>query len=151
MRRLAVVSVVLVFAALGCAKNNEATSSPSPVASAAATNKPAIALQGTITNKGTKAFTTENFTLELEADNEGSQYYFKPTFIRAAGGGTATIEFKNEGSVEHNLTIPLLKVNQDLQPGKSKTLTLEMGTDSFVPFFCKYHKASGMQGAFNLH
>jgi plastocyanin len=151
MRRLAVVFIVLMFAALGCAKKSETIASPAASATARASSKPMTTLQGLVTNKGTKAFTTQNFKVELEQDNEGSEYYFKPTFIRAAAGGTATIELKNEGSVEHNLTIPLRKVNQDLEPGKSKTLTLKMGSDSFVPFYCKYHKASGMQGSFQLH
>jgi plastocyanin len=147
MRKLAVVLVAVALAAVGCANEQRQQTQATPDPSPASTGGPVTAIGGKINNRGQKNFTKENFSVELEADN----FYFEPTFIVAPGGGKAKIELKNEGDIEHNLSIPARKVDEDVEAGQSKNLTVEVGTDSFVPFYCKYHKAEGMQGSFRLH
>jgi plastocyanin len=73
-------------------------------------------------------------SVELEADN----YYFKPTDISLTAGKQTAIVVKNEGDVEHNLTVEGLGVTKDVGPGKSEKVpvTPEAGT---YPFRCQYH------------
>src|SRR5436309_3576864 len=66
------------------------------------------------TNKGTEDVSGKS-TFELEADNEGNTYYFKPTVLKGTAGQTLTITVKNEGSTLHNFSIDSQSINMDIQ------------------------------------
>ena len=51
---------------------------------------------------GTKTVSGSSF--ELEADNDGKDFYFDPTILKGKPGQKVTLEIKNEGSVKHNFT-----------------------------------------------
>lgn len=65
-------------------------------------------------------------------------FSFQPTDIALTAGQVTTIEVKNGGTVEHNLTIEGLKVDKDLEVGKTArvSVTAKAGT---YPFHCEYH------------
>jgi plastocyanin len=70
-------------------------------------------------------------------------FEFSPTTIDATPGEKFTITFKNTGSAEHNFSITSLKVNQDLEAGKTATVTFTApSTAGDVQYFCEYHKDS---------
>ena len=148
-----VVSIsVLGLLAAACAKTaspGSAGSSSPPAASSPAGGAP-IALPGTVTNKGTKDLSSMGKTIKfsLEADNDGGQFYFNPTFLKITPGGTVTVELENEGDKKHNFTIKALNVDEDLAPGQKKTVTFTLPSSGAVNFFCEYHHGLGMQGAF---
>lgn len=79
---------------------------------------------------------------ELELDDN----YFQPKTISGAPGSKVTLELKNEGSVEHNLTIDDQSVDQDVEPGDEAEVDITIPQSGSVQFYCKYHKASGMTG-----
>jgi plastocyanin len=57
-----------------------------------------------------------------------------------------SIKIVNKDSVEHNFTIPGTQVDVNIQPGQTfngQSAGLAPGT---YPFFCKFHKSSGMVG-----
>ncbi len=96
---------------------------------------------------GTETFTTEDFEAEMELDD----FYFKPTNIKSPGAGTAKIELKNEGAATHTFTAPDLDVDEELAPGASKSIEVEIGAESRYEFYCRYHRDSGMRGSFQPH
>lgn len=148
--RLAVIVAVLGLAAASCAKSTNAGSAGSSTPTASASAGTPVALSGKVTNKGTKDLTAMGSTVKftLEADNDGGDFYFSPTFLKVAPGSKITLELENEGSTEHNFTIEALGINEDLAKGAKKSVTVTMPSSGALNFFCEYHHNLGMQGAF---
>jgi len=101
---------------------------------------PPVTLEGVTNDHGTK---TAADGLEVEADD----VYFGPTFIRATAGQTFSVELRNEGNARHSFTSPALKVDQDLEPGATRTLTIQAPASGTAVFTCRYHEIQGMKGA----
>lgn len=99
----------------------------------------------TANDHGSKDITGAS-SVELEADD----FYFAPTVLEGAAGQTVTIELKNEGSAEHNLTIESLGIDRDVEPGQSAEVEVTLPDSGTVTFFCKYHQRSGMVGEFTV-
>ena len=51
--------------------------------------------------------------------------------------GESTITVTNSGAVEHNFTLDDDSVSEDVEPGESVTVTVDVSADA--PFHCKYH------------
>jgi plastocyanin len=81
---------------------------------------------------------------KLELDDD----YFEPTVLKGAPGQKLKLELENEGQSEHNLTSTDMSIDQDVEPGESAEVNITFPDSGTVSFFCKYHKSSGMAGAF---
>jgi plastocyanin len=81
---------------------------------------------------------------KLELDDD----YFEPTVLKGAPGQKLKLELENEGQSEHNLTSTDMSIDQDVEPGESAEINITFPDSGTVSFFCKYHKSSGMAGAF---
>jgi plastocyanin len=141
-----VVFAVFVVVLAACSSDEPTVDdvSQSPEATSEAGGSP----EATSNDHGTKTFTTENFEVEMELDD----FYFEPTTIKAPGGSTATLKLFNEGDQVHTFTIDSLDVDEELQPEAKKTIEVELGTDSKVDFYCRFHgESQGMKGSFSLH
>ena len=74
---------------------------------------------------------------------DAKDFEFSPTTLDVGAGQKITLTFKNTGTAEHNFSITSLKVNQDLEAGKTATVTFTApSTAGDVEYFCEYHKAS---------
>lgn len=151
MHRLLRIAPLLLLALFACAKSTTPTTSSSPAASEAASAAPATSascagLSGLspLTDKGVKEFMTS--AVALNADNDNGQFYFEPTCVKAHG--TVMVTVKNVGNVEHNFSVTSLNISKDIEKGASVTVSVKLPSSGTLPFFCKYHKSSGMQGAF---
>jgi plastocyanin len=146
LMRLAIVAASLTLVATACAKSSNTGAPSSGTPSATPSSSGPVALSGQVNNKGAKDLTSSgsSIKLSLEADN----YYFKPTFIKAAPGATVNLEVENESSAEHNFSITGMNIDKDVEAGKKAELTFTLPSSGAVNFFCKYHVGSGMQGAF---
>jgi plastocyanin len=82
-------------------------------------------------------------TAEVELDD----FYFDPTVLKGKPGSKVTLTLKNEGKVKHNFDLDAQQIDQDIDPGKSATVTVTIPQSGQVSFFCKYHKSMGMAGA----
>jgi plastocyanin len=82
-------------------------------------------------------------TAEVEIDD----FYFNPTVLKGKPGGKVTLTLKNEGKVKHNFDLDAQKIDQDIDSGKSATVTVTIPQSGQVSFFCKYHKSMAMAGA----
>ncbi len=154
MKRLARFVPLLLIGLVACSKSNSgAITSSSPEASMAATAAaPAASAScagmshiSPLTDKGTQ--TATGSTVSLEADNDNGQFYFDPSCVKSSGG-TLNVTIKNVGNVEHNFSIKSLNINKDIEKGESVTVSVKLPTSGVLQFFCEYHHASGMQGAF---
>jgi plastocyanin len=63
-------------------------------------------------------------------------FEFDPSTIDVSSGET-TIEITNTGSVEHSFTLDDDSVSQDIEPGETETVTVDVTADA--GFHCKYH------------
>jgi plastocyanin len=142
----------LMFIGFGCAQD-QPTVPEAPEATTEATEtadaSEARGASGEIeyNDEGTETFTETNFDVELELDS----FYFKPTFIKAPGGSMAMITLTNESDVPHTFTADELDVDEELQPGDSKEIEVDIGTESRYEFYCRFHQGQGMRGAFQPH
>jgi plastocyanin len=98
-------------------------------------------LSGSTTNKGTKDLTGS--AAEVEMDD----FYFNPTFIKTTPGQKITLTLKNEGKANHTFTSPDLSVDKELAPGSTVTVDITVPSADAAAFYCRFHQASGMQGA----
>jgi plastocyanin len=92
---------------------------------------------------GTKDVSGES-KVEVELDDD----YFEPTVLEGKPGERVTLELKNEGGSEHNLTIDELKIDQDVEPGDEAEVEVTFPESGTLTFYCKYHRGQGMAGAF---
>jgi len=144
MRAIAIAALIAAFVASGCLKRTSSSvTSASPEVSAVPAASPPVTLSGTVNNHGTKDIAMDT-KVSLEQDN----FYFDPTFIKAEPGAALTVTLKNDGKVAHTFTIDSLHVDQTLQPDQTKTVTFTLPSSGTVPFYCKFHRSMGMQGAF---
>lgn len=138
MKKLCVTMVLMCALSFGCSKKHDSTTSTTTGGGDAASG---AALSGKVNEHGTK--TPSGDKIEVELDD----FYFAPTHIKAEVGSKLTIELKNEGKAKHNFTMEAAKVNVDLEPGASKTVTLTVPKASDAGFYCEYHRKGGMQGS----
>ena len=135
MRKILVVLAIVSIVAAGCGSSGKKSSSSTTPATP-------VRLSGDVNNKGTK--TLSGTSLEIEQDD----FYFKPTFVKATPGTTVTVELHNEGKATHTFTIDSLNVDEELQPGAAKTVQVKLPSSGTVNYYCRFHRSSGMQGAF---
>jgi plastocyanin len=134
-RQLVAAGTALVcLAAIGCSKKKDDGGT--------VTQSKPVTLSGTVTDKGTKDLAGKA-DFELEQDD----FYFSPTFIKAAPGTTVKVELRNEGKNPHTFTIDALKIDKTLQPGDEIDVPVAMPASGALAFYCKFHQGQGMQGA----
>lgn len=112
-------------------------------ASTAAKDKAPVKISGDVNNKGTGKVSGDS--VELEADD----FYFEKTFIKGTPDSTVGVTIKNEGTTNHTFTIDAQGVDEELAPGDSTDVDVKIPRNGKPAlFYCRFHKSSGMQGAF---
>lgn len=74
--------------------------------------------------------TSANVTITVK------DFQFDPSSV-AVSSGTTTLEITNTGSTVHSFTLDDVSVSQDIQPGQTQTVTVNVTADA--GFHCKYH------------
>ncbi len=67
-----------------------------------------------------------------------TDFKFDPETLTAKAGEATTFTIKNDGAVKHNLTIKDLKVNADVDKGKSASQSVTPTAGTFE-YHCEYH------------
>lgn len=144
MRKIVGAMVLVLSVSCGGDSADDITVPEGPTPAAGATDAPSA----TGTDHGTQTYTDSSFTAPLVLGD----FFFAPTTIKAPGGADATLELRNEGEATHTFTVESLDVDEELEPGAERTITIEdLGTDTKVVYHCRFHVASGMEGSFSLH
>jgi plastocyanin len=144
MRRFAIVLAIVALVGAGCGKSKNETSSVSGTGTGG--GKAPVTLSGTVNNHGNQDVSGKGSSaaIELEADD----FYFNPTFVKAATGQKVTVEVKNEGKAAHTFTVDQLGIDQQVDPGKTAKVEVQLPSSGAVAWYCRFHRARGMQGAF---
>jgi plastocyanin len=106
-------------------------------------NAPAVSLEGRVNDHGSKDLGSGT-DLDLELDDS----YFAPTFVTAEAGKTVTVKLENEGDSAHTFTIDGTDIDEQVQPGQSATVEVELPDEGTLAYYCRFHVSGGMQGAF---
>jgi plastocyanin len=143
MRRIAVLAATAAFAFAGCGgDDDEPESAATPAATEEATEAP--------TEAPTEAATEEagGEALAIAADPGGDNAFTETELTAAAG--SVTIEFANESSKPHAVTIEGDGVNESTETvtgADAPPLTVELAAGEYT-FYCPVgnHRADGMEG-----
>jgi plastocyanin len=148
---MAAIAVVLALTLTSCgsgggsstssdASAGGGSSASSSVAAGGESCANLAAITGKVTDHGTT--TVPGSSVGLSAGD----FFFEPTCTRVQAG-TLTITVTNSGQALHNFSVRSLGIDQDVAAGQSITVQVQFDGSAPLAFFCKYHLASGMQGA----
>ncbi len=118
---LSVVSIVAVGVLAGCGSSSGAKASGYSKT------------KTTTTTKDTAAPAASGPTTTITAKD----FSFTPTAVQLTAGSN-TLKVTNSGSAKHNLTVEGLKVNKDLPPGATQTVSVTAKPGTYK-FHCEYH------------
>lgn len=142
-KRLMILGTLpLVIAAACGGGGGGGTTEQKATATTAASGRPPVSLAGMVNDHGTTSLSGTELEMELD------DFYFEPTFVKAAGGREVRLSLSNKGNAPHTFTIDDLGIDEVLQPGAKATVTVKLPAGGTVAYYCRFHKASGMQGAF---
>jgi plastocyanin len=111
-------------------------------ASAPTKDKPPVKISGDVNNHGTGKVKGDAVTLATH------DFYFEKTFIKGKQGTTVGVTIENKGSVAHTFTIDAQGVDEELAAGDSVDVDVKIPKNGKAAnFYCRFHVASGMQGA----
>jgi plastocyanin len=157
--RSAVTVAVLLLVASACSSDTSSAVPPAGTTSTSAsspTTTESAPASGEVSETIKIGSETANFkgnadvsgktSLEIELDNDGSEYYFKPTVVSGDAGSTISVELKNEGSVPHTFTSDDLGVDETVQPGATADVDVTFPGSGTAVYFCSFHRALGMLG-----
>jgi YVTN family beta-propeller protein len=89
---------------------------------------------------------TKDVKGQAELDLEADDYYFAPTFLRGEPGQKLTLEIENESGTLHNISLPEQHIDTDIPPKGKMKVEVTIPSSGVVHFFCKFHRALGMNG-----
>ena len=141
---LGVVAMVVALGLTGCGDDGDDDDGTIPGTTAA--DAGTTLLEGEVTDRGTEDVTGEGAAPQVEivmSDNA-----FSPTFVTAEPGAEVEVSLRNDGQFPHTFTLDDETVDQELDPGDEATVTITVPASGIVPFHCRFHSGSGMQGAF---
>jgi len=79
---------------------------------------------------------------------QAGDFFFTPTcLVDVPVGSTVSLTVHNGGQALHNVTFADQGIDTDVPPGQTVTITVKIGGARSYPYFCKYHRTSGMVGA----
>jgi plastocyanin len=99
-------------------------------------------LTGPINDRGTQQASGKAAEIQIVAG-----FAFTPTCLQAKPGESLAITVSNTDGETHTFTITDLGIDKSISPGKSVVVHVKVPTSGAVPFFCRYHKDFGQQGA----
>jgi plastocyanin len=81
-----------------------------------------------------------------EAEVELDDFCFEPTVLRGKPGSQVTLELRNEGSTEHNLTIDSQSIDKDVEAGEDAKSPSPSRSQASSPSTASTTRTSGWPG-----
>jgi plastocyanin len=138
---IVLVALMLVLTACGSSASRGGPSSAASSADPGQSCQEVAGLTGKVSDHGTQRASGTAIHLD------GADFYFEPTCVQVERGAL-TVTVENVGQALHNLSVPSLGIDRDVEVGRSIRVSVRFNGSQPVPFFCKYHVGAGMQGAF---
>ncbi|MBM3660687.1 MAG: hypothetical protein FJW95_14475 [Actinobacteria bacterium] len=107
----------------------------------AAATKPPVSIPGKVTNEGVGK--VKGGAVAVDADD----FSFDKTYLKS-GAGSVSVTVSNTGTAPHTFTVAGQDIDVELSAGAEKTVTVAVSGGDPVVFYCRFHRGSGMQGAF---
>ena len=104
-----------------------------------------------INDHGTEPIASEaedDGSVDIELDTDGEENYFSPSILVGSANEKRLLRLENESSVAHNFTYG--KISVDVDPHSTETVTVRLPKKGTETFFCAFHAAVGMAGAFRV-
>lgn len=143
MRKIVVTLIAAALAGGLLSACGSSSSSKAKAGGGTASLPAGVTLEGKINNHGQKTLTGATPTVEIEQND----FYFNATFLKADPGATVTVDLKNDGKNQHTFTIDSLGIDQVVNADGKANVQVKIPATGEVAFYCRFHKASGMQGA----
>jgi plastocyanin len=140
---LAALAIALV---VGACSNSSSPSASASGESAAPSSSTEASGTVTIGSEQANDHGSQDVSGKTSFELEQDDFYFSPTIISGSPGQKLTLEIKNEGTAEHNFSLPSESIDKSLQPGTNTTVTITFPKSGTAVFFCKFHRSSGMLG-----
>jgi plastocyanin len=129
----ALIAVLLLAACTSSSSTTSTTTTPP-----ATTQPPASSPSGDNGGGGETTNVGGKTALAMAAQD----FSFSPSELEGTAGQTLKITVKNTGSVPHNFSIDAQNINETINPGQSKEITVTFPTSGSVQFYCLFHKVS---------
>ena len=125
------VALLLAVACTSSSSSSTSTTTSAPPTSQTTTESPSGSGGGSanVAGKTTLPMTAQNFS-------------FSPSELDGTAGQTLKITVKNTGTVPHNFSIDAQNINETINAGQSKVITVTFPTSGSVQFYCLFHKVS---------
>ena len=105
--------------------------------------KPPVKISGDVNDHGTGKVKKGN-AVSIDAND----FFFEKTYIKGKAGKTVSVTVDNTGAVDHTFTVDAQGVDEELAPGDSIDVDVKIPkSGKAAVFYCRFHKATGMQGA----
>jgi plastocyanin len=144
------VAAVALITLAACSSSSSTASLASGPSSSSSSSGGKITIGSDQANDHGTEDATGKTSFEIEASNDSSGYFFKPTILQGSGGQSITLEIKNDGSVLHNFSITSMNVNINIDPGASQEVKVTFPQSGTVEYFCSIHHALGMAGELSV-
>ncbi|MBV9951078.1 MAG: cupredoxin domain-containing protein [Acidimicrobiia bacterium] len=151
---LASLAVAAVLLVAGCSSSDSSSSGSGSGPASGSSAKvdqadiDALAKQAGVSGKVNVEAQLEAAPKSGSIETELDDFYFGPAFIKAKPGSTVKVELHNEGSVAHTFTIDSAHVDETLKPDAKMTVTVKVPSSGSLQYYCRFHRAQGMQGGF---
>ena len=145
--RIVALLAVLAFVAAAC--SNASSTAPTGDGTTSMTNSTGSS-DGDDGDGDDDAHQTDHVSgdtsVEVEAEDEEDQFYFKPSTIIGDAGQSIVIVVQNEGGVEHTFTIDDQDIDVSLSPEQVQEVTVTFPDSGSVEYYCRIHVNLGMRG-----
>jgi plastocyanin len=151
--RLFALVFALGMVSAACSSNKSSSSAGTTPPSTPTQQPSEEESSGTITIDGQQAndHGTKNVSGQTETSVEmDDEFYFEPTVLKGTAGQKLTIELENSGTLAHNFTLEGQSISKDVQPDQKDTVTVTFPQSGILPFFCRFHRSSGMIGELSV-
>jgi plastocyanin len=71
---------------------------------------------------------------------------FDPATIEGEPGSKVQLDLENTGKAEHTFTVDSQKIDEEVEPGATATVSVTIPDSGSVEFYCRYHRGGGMVG-----
>lgn len=154
----AFAAVAVIFSIIGIGLGSRAIDESKRNVRSAASQAPPVTTSSTPAGGGSSACPPNDGLAGNVADHgarpaggtgvavEAGDFFFGPTCVTDAPAGTITLTVHNGGQALHNVSIPDQAIDTDVEAGQTITVAVKVGSGP-VPYFCKYHRTSGMVGS----
>ncbi|MBW3669101.1 MAG: cupredoxin domain-containing protein [Actinobacteria bacterium] len=75
-----------------------------------------------------------------------TDFAFDPATVQVSAGSPVALRVSNKGNAPHTFTVDALAIDQEVDPGEEVEVLIQAPTAASHVFYCRFHRAQGMEG-----